>query len=151
MPTAINIYKVPSCAACFLGGMDGKPQNTCSFCLTYQQASPNNLSGNFRRCKKGHDKTIPKEKELAIAKGWTKKVMKDKAFAPEHAHHKHWCTKALLTKSRKPKAWECIPCFLKYGKHKPRKCVLRYKDNCSYCGVKGHHQGACGMRLFHAV
>ena len=142
----IKITRLPACASCFLGQTDQASDQSCTHCVTHNQASKSSLTKKFRRCQGGHDKRIPREKV-----GLLKSLFRSKAYAPPHAHHKAWCTKALLAKSQDPNAWECIPCFLQYGKHTSRKCLLKHKGNCSYCGVKGHHAGGCGMRFFHAV
>jgi hypothetical protein len=131
-PTVISVRQLPSCASCFLQNESGQ---SCKYCTTRGHAAH---LRKFKLCKNGHDRKIGKEKSNMLT-------------TPQHSHHKAWCTKSLLAKSKKANAWECIPCFLKYGKHKPRKCMLGYSGNCTYCGVAGHHQGACGMRLFHAV
>ena len=59
--------------------------------------------------------------------------------------------RAQVYNAKKRNAWECIPCFFMFGKHKPRKCILNAREDvCEFCDLKGHHAGACGARFFNA-
>lgn len=127
----VKISRLPSCAACFLNhnpedsgnavaqaskAIFGKARQAvgaiglqksstgsvnkepCKYCITAEKASSSHLHSKFRRCQKGHDKHIPKAKIGGF------KALFNRTYAPQHAHDKSWCTKALLKKSAEEQA-----------------------------------------------